>query len=185
MSQRGADKMEEAELVARLKRKDKMALSYLYDHYSGALYGVVMRIVQDEKVAEEVLQDVFMRIWDKIDSYDQSKSRLFTWMFNLSKNMAIDKLRSRELKKAGKTVEIANNVYTLDRDYLVHQNIDSIGLKEVIVKLRDEERLILELVYLKGYTQSEVSESQGIPLGTVKTRLRMALINLRKELGVE
>lgn len=185
MSQISKGKINEAELIALLKRKDKAALGYLYDNYSAALYGIILRILQDQKVAEEVLQDVFMKIWDKINTYDDKKGRLFTWMLNLSRNLAIDKLRSKEIKKVGKTDDIEENVYHIEKDYLVQQSVDGIGVKELLTKLRSEERLILELIYFKGYTQSEVSESEGIPLGTVKTRLRMALINLRKELGVE
>lgn len=184
MSQTFKGKITENELVALLKQKDKAALGYLYDNYSAALFGIILRIIQDTKVAEEVLQDAFMKIWDKIDTYDDKKGRLFTWMLNLCRNLAIDKLRSKEIKKVGKTDDIEENVYHVEKDYLVQQSVDGIGVKELLVKLRDEERLILELIYFKGYTQSEVSESQGIPLGTVKTRLRMALINLRKELGV-
>lgn len=184
MSITAQGKINEAELIALLRRKEKMALGYLYDNYSAALFGIILRIVQNEKVAEEVLQDAFMKVWDKIDSYDESKGRLFTWMLNLSRNLAIDKLRSKEIKKVGKTDDIEDNVYHIESSNLIHQSIDGIGVKELLVKLRDEERLILELIYFKGYTQSEVSESQNIPLGTVKTRLRMALINLRKELGV-
>lgn len=184
MSQTFKGKITENELVALLKQKDKATLGYLYDNYSAALFGIILRIIQDKKVAEEVLQDAFMKIWDKIDTYDDKKGRLFTWMLNLCRNLAIDKLRSKEIKKVGKTDDIEENVYHVEKDYLVQQSVDGIGVKELLVKLRDEERLILELIYFKGYTQSEVSESQGIPLGTVKTRLRMALINLRKELGV-
>lgn len=184
MSQAIPGQINEAELIALLKQKKKTAFEYLYDHYSAALYGIIIRVVQDEKVAEEVLQDAFVKIWNKIEHYDQNKGRLFTWMLNISRNMAIDKLRSREIKKAQKTDDIADNVYHIEHDHLVHLEVDGIGVKELLVKLREEERLVVELIYFKGYTQVEVAEKEGIPLGTVKTRLRMALINLRKELGV-
>ena len=178
------EKMNESNLVAWLQERDKAALSYLYDHYSAALYGVVIRIVNDEKIAEEVLQDSFMKIWNKIDSYDQGKGRLFTWMLNISKNLAIDKLRSKEIKKVRKTDDIEDNVYNIDQSHLVVQYTDGIGIKELLAKLRPEETFVLDKVYFGGYTQAEVSEQFDIPLGTVKTRLRMALKSLRKELGI-
>ncbi|UII28562.1 sigma-70 family RNA polymerase sigma factor [Fulvivirga maritima] len=176
--------IDQAELAALLKNKDKAAMKYLYENYSAALYGVILRIVVDEKVAEEVLQDAFLKIWDKIATYDAQKGRLFTWMLNLTRNLAIDKLRSKEIKRVQKTDELSNNVYNIERDNLIHQNIDTIGVEKFLDKLREEERLVIDLIYFRGYTQSEVSEEKNIPLGTVKTRLRMALTNLRKELGV-
>jgi len=181
----GKNKMEEMELVAQLKQKDKQAMHYLYDNYSAALYGAILRIVEDEKVGEEVLHDALMKIWNKISSFDSKRGRLFTWMLNLSKNLAIDKLRSREIKKVNKTDDIADNVYNVEKENLIHQSEESIGVADLIKKLREEEQLLIKLVYFKGFTQSEISKEYGIPLGTVKTRLRMAMKNLRNILGVE
>jgi len=181
----GKNKMEEIELVAQLKQKDKQAMQYLYDNYSAALYGAILRIVEDEKVGEEVLHDAFMKIWNKISSFDSKRGRLFTWMLNLSKNLAIDKLRSREIKQVNKTDDIADNVYNVEQENLIHQSEESIGIADLVKKLREEEQLLIKLVYFKGFTQSEISKEYGIPLGTVKTRLRMAMKNLRNILGVE
>ena len=134
----------------------------------------ILRIVEREDVAQEVLQDAFMKYRDKIDQYDRSfKGRFFTWMINISRNLAIDTPRSKEMKKVGKTDTIETYVSGIERDNLDHQNIDGIGLKETLTALRDEERFILEMVYFKGYTQSEISEEFDIPSSTVKTRLRM------------
>ena len=80
--------------MTRLKAKDKSELEYLYDHYSGALYGVIFRILKKEEIAEEVLQDVFLKIWERFESYDASKGKLFTWLLNVARNQAIDKTRS-------------------------------------------------------------------------------------------
>lgn len=176
-------KIEQHELVSLLQKRDKDAMHYLYDNYSGALYGAILRIVGDEKVAEEVLHDAFMKIWDKIATFDPERGRLFTWMLNLSKNLSIDKLRSKEIKRTKKTDDISDNVYNIERDNLIHQRVEDIGVKDLLNNLREEERLIVELLYFRGYTQSEVAEEYDIPLGTVKTRLRMALKNLRNVLG--
>ncbi|MTI41267.1 RNA polymerase sigma factor [Fulvivirga lutimaris] len=176
--------LDQDQLVQRLKARDKSALSYLYDNYSAAIYGAISRIINDEDVAEEVLQDAFMKYWDKIGSYDDSKGRLFTWMLNLARNLSIDKLRSKEIKKTKKTDDISTNVYNVENENLIYQNEESIGVKDLMKNLREEERKIVEMVYFKGYTQSEIADETGIPLGTVKTRLRMALKNLRSVLGV-
>ncbi|WP_421763923.1 RNA polymerase sigma factor [Ekhidna sp.] len=177
--------IDQDQLVARIKARNADAFSYLYDNYSAAIYGSISRIVNDEDVAEEVLQDSFMKFWDKIDQYDSSKGRFFTWMVNISRNLAIDKLRSKEMKKVGKTDNIETYVSGIERERLNHMQVDAIGLKETLTSLRDEEKFILEMVYFKGYTQSEISDEFDIPLGTVKTRLRMGLKNMRKVLQLE
>jgi RNA polymerase sigma factor (sigma-70 family) len=170
--------------VGRLKEKDSTALDYLYDHYSGALYGIVFRIVRDEDIAEEILQDIFLKIWNKIENYDVSKGKLFTWMLNIARNQAIDKTRSKEISKGRKTDDIDNLVGRIDKADYGEQKVDSIGLAEVLVKLPEEQRFVIEKLYLEGYTQSEVAEEFSIPLGTVKTRTRMAMIELRTILEV-
>ncbi len=159
-------------------------MEYLYDRYSGALYGVVLRIVIREEIAEEVLQDIFLKIWDKFNSYDETKGRLFTWMVNVARNQAIDKTRSREIVKGQKTGALEKVVSRIDdRDY-VEQGIDAIGVKDILKALPEEQRFVVEHLYLRGYTQSELAEEFNIPLGTVKTRLRLAMQQLRSTLGI-
>lgn len=145
---------------------------------------MITRIVRDEDVAEEVLQDVFLKFWDKIDAYDSSKGRLFTWMLNIARNQAIDKTRSKEISKGRKTDDIDNLVGKIDKAEFDEQKVEAIGLKEVLIKLTDDQRFVIEKLYLEGYTQSEVSEEYNIPLGTVKTRTRMAMTELRTILEV-
>ncbi|WP_462253374.1 RNA polymerase sigma factor [Ekhidna sp.] len=177
--------IDQDQLVIRIKAREAEAFSYLYDHYSAAIYGSISRIINDEDVAQEVLQDAFMKFWDKIEQYDSSKGRFFTWMVNISRNLAIDRLRSKEMKKAGKTANIETYVSGIERDNLSHLSVDTIGLKEMLKSLREEEQFILEMVYFKGYTQSEISKEFDIPLGTIKTRLKMALKNIRTVLQIE
>lgn len=169
--------------MSRLKAKDRTALSYLYDNYSASLYGVIYRILPKEDMAEEVLQDVFLKIWDKIESYDASKGRLFTWMLNIARNQAIDKLRSREISKSNKTKDIDSLVHTIDNQEQVEQRIDGIGVTDILKVLPEEQRFIVDYLYFKGYSQSELAEESGIPLGTVKTRLRAAMQQLRTLVG--
>lgn len=171
-------------MVSGLKSRKSSSLDYLYDHYSSALYGVIYRILNNDDVAEEVLQDAFLRIWDKVGSYDPAKGRLFTWMLNIARNLAIDKTRSKEISKDRKTDDIDDLVNKVDRKEQSEQNVDTIGLKEVLVRLSEEQKFVVEHLYLKGYTQSELADEFNIPLGTVKTRLRLAMIELRTILNV-
>lgn len=175
----------ESDLIKQLRAGDKSALSYLYDHYSAALYGIIFRIVKREEWAEEVLQDAFLKIWDRIDAYDESKGRLFTWMMNLTRNLAIDKTRSKEITRAKKTDDLQEFVNTIDKQEQTEMKVGQIGLLPVLDALPPEQKFVVDYLYLKGYTQSEVAEEFGIPLGTVKTRLRLAMNALRMILKVE
>jgi RNA polymerase sigma factor (sigma-70 family) len=145
----------------------------------------VSRIIHKEIIAEEVLHDAFLRIWDRIDSYDPGKGRLFTWMLNITRNLAIDKTRSKEISQARKTGDIEDSVDSVDRGRSELQHEDTIGLKEVLQQLPEDQRFVVEYLYLRGYTQSELAEEFSIPLGTVKTRMRLAMIALRSKLKVE
>lgn len=170
----------EPELVELLKQRDNKAFNYLYEHYSGALYGVVMPIVNDAEVANDVLQEVFLNIWRKIDSYDPGKGRLFTWMLNIARNAAIDMLRSKNFQNTRKNQPLSDTVNWSTNTQV--QNVDNIGLRKMLEKLKDEQRTLVELAYFRGYTHEEIAAMEGIPLGTVKTRIRAALIQLRNYL---
>lgn len=170
----------ETALLEGLQAHDEQVFSYLYDNYSKALFNIILQVVQKEEVAEEVLQDVFVKIWQNINSYDTSKGRLYTWMLNIARNSAIDKLRSKEFNKQSKTTELSDNVHNVSDS----QRVDDAGLKRTISKLPEENRKLMELAYFQGYTQEEISKIMGIPLGTVKTRVRNTLIQLRKIVGV-
>ena len=146
---------------------------------------MIYRILNNDDVAEEVLQDTFLRIWDRIGSYDSGKGRLFTWMLNVARNLAIDKTRSKEISKVRKTDDIDDLVNKIDRKQQAEQNIDIIGLKEFLGRLSEDQKFVVEHLYLKGYTQSELADEFNIPLGTVKTRLRLAIIELRTILEVK
>ena len=170
----------EQELVVALKTKDEQAFSYLYDHYSGSLYSIVLQIVKSPEIASDVLQEIFINIWRRIDTYDPIKGRLFTWMLNISRNASIDMLRSKNYQNSQKNQEITDNVY--GNDQVTQTSIDSIGLTKFLGKLRPELRVLIELAYFKGYTHDEIAQIEDIPLGTVKTRIRNALLQLREYL---
>lgn len=168
----------EQQLVALLKQKDEKAFSYLYDHYSAALYNIVLQIVSDAELSNDVLQDVFVNIWRKIESYDPHKGRLFTWMLNITRNASIDVLRSKSYRNSQKNSSISDEVN--EHGDSAQPNTDFIGFKKVLSKLKKDQRVLVELAYFKGYTHEEISELEKIPLGTVKTRIRNALIQLRE-----
>ena len=172
----------EPELIKTLKDRNEQSFSYLYNQYSGALYSIILQIVPDQGLANDVLQEAFINIWRKIDSYDQTKGRLFTWMLNIVRNLAIDTIRSKAYQNSRKNQELPD-VFSLSQDkHLTHLNIDEIGLRKVLDKLKPEHRVLIDLAYFKGYTHEEISEIEEIPLGTVKTRIRSALIQLREQL---
>jgi RNA polymerase sigma factor (sigma-70 family) len=175
--------IDENELVKRIRNREPSALEYLYDRYSGALYGMVLRILKDEAIAEEVLQDIFLKIWERFDHYDGSKGKLFTWMINIARNQAIDKTRSREISQKQKTGGLEKVVHDETRNF-VESGVDAIGVKEALNSLPEEQKFVVEKLYLGGYTQSEMAEEFNIPLGTVKTRLRLAMQQLRLILGI-
>ena len=140
---------------------------------------MIVRIVQKEEMAEEVLQDVFLKIWDRIESYDREKGKLFTWMVNIARNQAIDKTRSKEFSKDKQTGDIGKFVNRIEADDHIELGVEAIGLSDLLHKLPEEQQFVIEKHYLRGYTQSEISEEFNLPLGTVKTRMRLAMQLLR------
>ncbi|MDB5150589.1 MAG: sigma-70 family polymerase sigma factor [Mucilaginibacter sp.] len=163
-----------------LQHREKIAVEALYDMYSASLFGVISRIINDTAIAEDVLQETFVKIWHSFSSYSTEKGRLFTWMVNIARNLAIDKIRSKDFKNQNKNQEIENNVTFIDEQRNTVYKPELMGVKDLVQTLKPEQKLIIELVYFKGYTHVEAAEELGIPLGTIKTRLRMAIQELRK-----
>jgi RNA polymerase sigma factor (sigma-70 family) len=175
-------KYSEEELVALLQNKDQQAFSYLYDNYAAALNGVIGRMVESRELAEDILQEAFVKIWNNFASYDNSKGRLFTWMLNITRNLTIDTLRSKGYKKQAKISSDENSVSNFTDDNRIAERFDAMGIRQKLVNLKPEQRSIIDLAYFNGFTQDEISKQMGIPLGTVKTRMRAAIIELRKML---
>ncbi len=171
----------EEELVDLLKQRDQKAFGYLYDNYSSALYSIVNAIVPEKEIANDVLQNVFVNIWKKIDSYDPGKGRLFTWMLNIARNASIDEVRSKGYKSSKQNQSIPDNV-----DFaggITPAITNDVGLRKTLGKLKEEWRVLIDLSYLQGFTHEEISKALDIPLGTVKTRIRSALTQLRMMLS--
>lgn len=174
----------EETLISLLTQKDSKGISYLYDNYAGALYGTAFRIVQNQAFAEEVVQDSFMNIWNKIGSYDPKKGRLFTWMLNIVRNKAIDKVRSAEVRRENKSDSMDSVVSILAKGGSYETQTDTIGLQDLVNALNEDQRFVLEMVYYKGYTHAELAKEYDIPLGTVKTRVRSAISVLRERMNI-
>lgn len=169
----------EEELVLLLQQRSEAAFNYLYQNYAGVLYGIVHKVIFDEQTAQDVLQDVFVKIWNNISQYDPAKGRIYTWMLNIARNAAIDKLRSKGEIMKGKIQTGEDIVDNLSRGMRTEQATDTIGLRRMVGELEPQYRAIVELAYFKGYTMDEISKTLDIPLGTVKTRMRHAMQLLR------
>lgn len=167
----------ERQLIAALKGGEQNAMEEVYERYSKALFTVIYRVVENQEMAEDVLQESFLKIWNGIAQYDETRGTLFTWMLNICRNRAIDKTRSAEFKKSAKNQSLGASVSLLnDRTEF---NPETLGLKAMTERLKPEQREIIDLVYFNGYTHMEVSEELNLPLGTVKIRLRAAINELR------
>ena len=161
-------------LVGRLLARDEQALRILHDRYARNLLTVIVRLVRDEALAQDVLQEGLLKVWLSIESYDAGRGRLFTWMVRVCCNQAIDALRSprhrfhsgtRSLEEGGAQRAIAAATF----------NPEHIGLRELTLRLKPRQREVIDLLYFGGCTQAETAERLGIPLATVKTRARAAL----------
>lgn len=172
----------EEEIIDLLQKKDEHAFAYLYENYSAAIYMVIKKIISIDSLAEDTLQDTFVKIWKGINSFDSTKGRLFTWMIKIARNTSLDVVKSKDFKNSRKNQEVTEFVYDLKQDNATLRRLDSVGLKNVINKLKEEYRIIIDMSYYQGYTQVEISEHLNIPLGTVKTRARNALMALKQEL---
>lgn len=167
-------------LVAAMKLGKQDAYSQLYNQYSNSLYGVVNKIIRNEELAPDVMQDSFVKIWKNIANYDAKKSTLFTWMLNITRNTAIDFIRSKHYRASKENQNLDDSVNIIEKQTSNTQKENLIGIKEKALSLDDKYSILIEKLYFEGYTQEEVSEELNIPLGTVKTRVRKAMVELRR-----
>ena len=171
--------MTQEELLVLIYTKDEKAFTYIYDMYSKSLFAVINTLVKNQEEAEDVLQEVFVKIWKNIDSYNEGKGRFYTWILNIARNTSIDKLRSKNFNNSQKNLSTDNFVNLLDDSNKLSHKIDAIGIQEFVKKLKPKCIQIIDLLFFKGYTQQEASEELAIPLGTVKTQNRNCINDLR------
>ena len=172
-------------LVVRLQRRDPKALGELYDRYGRLTYALILRVVRDAGIAEDLVQETFLRVWNRVQGFDAQKGSIGPWLLAVARNRAIDYLRSapgreRNALEFDETDHPA--LYTdMERDLL---NSDQARrVKEAMQKLSANQRQVIELAYFEGLSQTEMAEKMGQPLGTVKTWVRTALQTLREQLG--
>jgi RNA polymerase sigma factor (sigma-70 family) len=170
-------KYSEEELVLALKRNERLAFEFLYDHYSGALYNIISKTLRDEEKAADVLQESFLKIWKNIASYNPEKGRLFTWIMNIARNGAIDAVRVEGRKPV--MDDIDDRAALSERDTDEDSQMASSEMKAIVDMLRPERKVLIDMAYFQGYTHEEISEKLGVPLGTVKSRIRTALQELK------
>ncbi|SKB38992.1 RNA polymerase sigma-70 factor, ECF subfamily [Sphingobacterium nematocida] len=175
--------LSEDDLIDLLKKKDQRAFHYLYDNYAGALYGVVLRVVTNKNYADEVLQDTFVKIWTHGYQFDREKGRLYTWMLNIARNAGIDYIKSKRIRNDQKNQSLQDIVNSEEKlsfaETDLEEQLGHIGINSVIDKLKPDWRILIKMAYYEGYTQQEIAEELQIPLGTVKTRVRAALMQLK------
>ena len=162
-------------LIQQLKDKDERALSLLYDKYAGAIYSVIIKMVRDEGKAQNLLQDTFMTVWEKAESYDANKGRFYTWVFRIARNKTLNFIRKVEPLIQTDDFSVYNNkaeATSIDAKYL--------ELNGAITSLEAHHKEAIELVYFKGLTHKEAHQQMDVPLGTFKSYVRQALKQLRR-----
>lgn len=165
-------------LCDQLRTRDQACIPLLYDHYGDALYGIILRIVGREDDATEVLQDTFMKIWKNGATYDPERGRLFTWMLNIARNLAINRRNSKGFRQQADVQTDEKLVYLSDT---ARQTVpDTVDVQGMLQQIDGKYRTVISLLYLLGYTQQEVSDRLQIPLGTVKSRVKIGLRELKK-----
>ncbi len=175
----------ERELIFGLKSGEKNIFNKFYNMYASTLLGVLKQIVKQQETAEDLLQECLIKISRNIESYDPDKSRLFTWILNIARNCAIDHLRKRSSHNQKNTLELESMGKEIENHFSHSFNTDTIGMKNLISSLSPKQRLVIEMIYFKGYTHIEVADELKMPIGSVKTSLRYAVLHLRKIFSIE
>ena len=167
----------EKEIVKLLENGDKKAITLLYENYADSLYGVIKKIISDDDTAQDVLQESFVKIWRYAKKYDSNKAKLFTWLYRIAYNTAIDKVRSLKNKRNNEVQMETSSVYKVSSGEL---NQDVIDIKKHLNTLDEKYQIVINALFFEGMTQQEASDELDIPLGTIKSRLKIGLRELKK-----
>lgn len=150
----------------------------IFDNYGPVLLNIINRVVKDTALAEDVLQDALLKVWRNSKTYQADKGSLFTWLTRIARNAAIDKTRTRDFKQTETSRQAADLVSISDTPG--HDNdLEQLYMRQLVDQLPEVQRNLIDLAYFQGYTQKEISENLDMPLGTVKTRIRLAIKHLR------
>ena len=172
----------DATMILQLKNGDQKAMAAVLNKYGDALYGSIYQIVRSEDIAKDLMQDASIKIWKNIKSYDEQKGRLFTWLLRICRNTAIDKARTAKFKSIAQSKTLEETVYN-SATHSVEMDIPDSGLQKIIQRLDEKYQQVINLIYLQGFTQAETAKELNIPLGTVKSRVKIAIRELRGLLG--
>ena len=176
------------ELILRISGEDREAIRLLYARHGRLVYGCAMQIVSDAAAAEEVCQDVFLRVWERSGTYRRDRGKVVTWLARIARNRAIDVLRARRARGIVQTTPVDDSVPAAaggdsDPGERLWQSLRDERVREAVASLPPEQRRALTLAFFHGLTHRQIAESLGEPLGTVKTRIRDAMLKLRARLG--
>jgi RNA polymerase sigma-70 factor (ECF subfamily) len=179
---RVASAAEDAALLGRVEQGDQQAMAVLFDRYSGMVYSVALRVLKDTGQAEDVMQDIFIQIWKRPGGFVSGRGSLGAWLVVVARNRAIDSLRRRRPTDSVEDVVLASST---DLAAEAERNTLMEKVRAYLSQLPPEQRKSVEMAYFEGLSHSEIAEKTGDPLGTVKTRIRLALITLRKAMQVK
>ena len=178
-------RLSEEKLIEGLKNMDGSAMSALYRMYSDSLYRVISTIVVIEEVAQDLLQETFIKIWKSFKQYDPGKGRLYTWMARLARNISIDYLRSVNYRNYTVSENLSESAQQIDQKFQVSYNPELIGVKDMTNILNEEQRSALDLIYFKGYTHVQAAEELNITVGILRSRLQSSITELRRTFNRE
>lgn len=177
---------DEGPLIRRLKRHDADAMSELYDRFGKVAFAVIVRIVRDRSIAEDLVQETFLKVWNRVAGFDDERGALGRWVLAIARNRAIDYLRSADAKASQNACDLEklerpHLFANIEAEYVTRDQLRII--RDAFQKLSENQRRVLELAYFEGLSQTEISAHLQQPLGTVKTWVRTALQALREGLG--
>jgi RNA polymerase sigma-70 factor (ECF subfamily) len=170
--------LQDSEIIRKVLHKDRKALPLLYDKYSGALFGVILRICRNQALAEDVLQETFLKIWENIGAYNADKGRFYTWAYRIAKNTALNAVRKSDMLIQNEDLSVLKDRGATETE------IDVQKLNGALSRLEPHHQEAISLVYFRGYTHREANEEMGVPLGTFKSYVRQAIQLLRESYQV-
>jgi len=173
------DRIIEKQIIDKLRGRDEGGIALLYSHYTNALFGIAMRVLSHEAFAEDALQKSYLKIWNNIDQYSEHQATLYTWMAQIVRNTAIDIRRLKSFQAEAKS-DTYNPIVHIGETTKI--DTDKLDVQKAITSLDEKYAFVLEYLYLRGYSQSELADEFDMPLGTIKSRVKKAINILRTHL---
>lgn len=181
-------KVDEVDLIRRISGGDREAFECFYDNFAGVIYSTALKVLNDQRDAEDVAQEVFVMIWEKASMYDPARGKPLTWAVTMTRNKSIDKLRSLQRRfRLNDEVEKEAAIDDHVQDRVPFDDMDTSErgkiVRSAVMKLSKEQRAVIEMAYFSGLTQNEIAEELNEPLGTIKARIRRGMMKLRRLVG--